>query len=490
MQLRDYQADLLDRARAAMRDSRRVLVVAPTGSGKTVVFAHLAGRVAARGKRVCILVHRVELLDQTADTLKASGVSFDVIRAGACAIDGSATVTVASVQTLARRLDRHQYAAPDLLIIDECHHAVASTWLRIIDHWGDAYVMGFTATPERLDGTGLGDIFAQMVLGPTVAELIRSGHLADFVCFRPARGLVDTTKVKRRLGDFSAAELEDLMGGSAVVGDAVAEYRKHMHGRPAVLFSPSLRHAEYMAEQFRAAGYRSVSVDGTLTDDERRRRIRGLADGSVEVLTSCDLISEGLDVPAIQGIIDMKPTLSLAAHRQRVGRALRPKPDRSRAVILDLAGNTVRHGLPDQERTWVLSSERRRPGPPVAPVRLCEACFGYSDGSTPTCPYCDAPWPAPRPRRRMPKAKPGDLVEVSREHDAAPHLRLSGEAVRALARGCDSLRQLHALARRLGYSQGWAWRQWNVRNSKDSRSVDRAEIDAGIEARRAAGDNT
>ncbi len=178
--LRDYQQVGVDRIRHAFaRRTRRVLFCLPTGGGKTIVFTWIGAAVAARGKRVVVLVHRVELVEQVSKALAGMGVGHGVIAAGHPTTD--AAVQIASVATLARRLAAG-FAPPDLVVVDECHHAVAGTWSKVLAAAPEAFILGVSATPERLDGRGLGSAFDVLIEGPTVAELTAAGHLVPAEC--------------------------------------------------------------------------------------------------------------------------------------------------------------------------------------------------------------------------------------------------------------------------------------------------------------------
>ena len=354
--LRPYQSDWIGGLRGAFRAGHHSpLGVLSTGGGKTVCFSYLTSRLTQNRQRVVILAHREELLDQISRTLTAFDVRHGVIGAGSL-YDRRLTAHVASVFTLARRLDR--VAVPDYVICDEAHHATgASTWGKVIAYWRDRNprlrVIGVTATPERLSGEGLGETFDTMVLGPTTRELIDLGALADYKLFAP-RQAVDLSGVHMRGGDYAKGELAAAMDKPAIVGSAVGEYRAKMDGLPAVAFCVSVEHAEHVAEQFRSNGYRAVSIDGKMDRVRRREIVRDFGRGAINVLASCDLISEGFDVPGIVGAILLRPTWSLALYLQQVGRALRTAPGKDRAIILDHVGNHLRHGLPDDPRDWSL----------------------------------------------------------------------------------------------------------------------------------------
>jgi len=438
VELRIYQKEMVAEARQTLAGGRkRVLLQAPTGAGKTIVFAHIAHRVAQRDKRVVILVHRAELVRQTVDKLRLYGVEPDLITAGTRDV-ARGHVAVASVQTLVRRLHQYQADYWDLIVVDEAHHAVAGTWAKVLAAHPKAYVLGVTATPERLDGRGLGEAFDELVTGPAVRALIGGGWLADFVCYSHPTG-PDLSSVKTRMGDFEGGGLEAAMMRPGLLGDAVEHYAKHLGGKPAIAFATSIKHAEALAAAFTAGGWRAVSVDGTMADADRTARIRGLEDGSVQVLTSCELVSEGLDIPAVAGAILCRPTKSLSVYLQQVGRALRPKDHR--AVILDHAGNAARHGLPDTPHDWRLDSKKREPG--KALVRVCPACFAAVPAACRVCPECGHVF-AIKERKPL-GTRNGQLVEMTQWHAGAK------------PRDCRSWAELQSLAKHLGFKKGWCY---------------------------------
>jgi len=390
--LRDYQQQSADEIRIAYRHGYRApLLVAPTGSGKTVLFSYIAHHAAARSNNVLILVHRQELLTQTSRTLGDMGVDHGLVARGMTFT--RAKVQVASVQTLVRRMHRMQWQ-PSMIVVDEAHHATGkTTWGKVLQHYSGAFVLGVTATPERLDGQGLGvdagGFFDALVLGPSVSALVGEGYLSQPVVYAPATA--DLSAVHTRMGDYVKSELSAAMDRPTITGDACQHYRRHCHNEPAIAFCCSVAHAENVAEQFRAAGYQAASIDGKLDGQVRRQRIADLADGQLHVLTSCEIISEGVDIPVVSAAILLRPTQSLGLSLQQMGRALRPHPGKERALILDHAGNCLRHGLPDDDREWSLAggkrSGRRTTDEPNIPIRQCERCY-HVHRPAPACPKC------------------------------------------------------------------------------------------------------
>ena len=294
--LRPYQHDAVDRVRLAfMAGHRSVLFVLPTGGGKTVVFSHIAQQAAVRGNRIAVLVHRVELLEQASRSLAALGVEHGLIASGR-SMNLRAPVQVASVQTLARRLPKLPADLFQLLIVDEAHHSNAGTWATVIAHFKTARLLGVTATPVRSDGRGLGEFYAELVLGPTAAWLSEQGFLARARVFAPPLGF-SVKGLRKRMGDFDLNQAAGALGGSRILGDAVSHYRNHLLGRTAIAFCCSIAHSQAVAEAFVERGIPAAVIDGSMDAQQRRLLLERLGSGELQVLTSCSLIGEGVDVP-------------------------------------------------------------------------------------------------------------------------------------------------------------------------------------------------
>jgi superfamily II DNA or RNA helicase len=347
---RDYQTHQIEVLRASFAAGHRSpLAVAPTGSGKTVMFAAIVAGATRKQRRTLIVVHRRELIRQASAKLAWAGVEHSVIAAGFDPMPG-ALVQVASIQTIARRLD--ELPAFDLIVFDEAHHTRADSWQRLIKSQPPAKILGFTATPARLDGQGLGTAhggpFDDLVLGPSTAELIADRYLAPVRCFAPAQRL-DLSRVRVIAGDYVRDEAAAAVNTATITGNAVDEYRRRCDHTPAIGFCCTVAHAEAVAQAFRAHGYRAAHVSGETPKDERDGLIAGLGTGQVEVLTSCALIDEGLDVPSVGAVILLRPTKSLVLHRQQIGRGMRPAAGKDALIVLDHVGNVLAHGLPEQE---------------------------------------------------------------------------------------------------------------------------------------------
>jgi DNA repair protein RadD len=456
--LRSYQEKDFSGIRSQfLQGARAVCYAAPTGSGKTVVFLQAGRRSAERGQRVAIVVHRQELIDQVCAALTAEKIEYGVIAAGRPE-NLNALVQVCMAQTLAHRLDR--LAEVRFLIVDECHHVMAATWLAILSAAPQARVLGCSATPERLDGRGLASVFDALVIGPSVKELIADGWLSPFVVYAPER-LVDLKGARMVAGDYALGDLARRMNADAVLNDALIESHKHLTNRSAIVFCVTIEHSRTVARFFRAAGIRAQHLDGDTPAAERRRLIEQLATGEVELIANCGLISEGLDICSVGGVILLRPTKSLALYLQQIGRALRPAPGKQRAIILDHAGNVFRHGFPDLEHARSLEGRPKKRG--KALVRRCPECGALIPISARECPECGAEMATNAPVK--PVATPEPLVELD---PATAHERwLATGDFRAVTRwaGTDETR-LREIAQARGYKPGWIYHR--LRNHRQT----------------------
>lgn len=454
--LRHYQQRAVHDLRLAFRDGARApLLVMPTGSGKTCVMAEIMRALAARGRSAFVLVHRRELIAQTSHKLDLAGVEHGIIAAGHTG--ANAPIQVASVQTLARRL-AHISASPDLILIDEAHHATAGSWASVIGHWPDALRLGVTATPVRLDGRGLSAVFDRLVLGPSVADLVSTGFLTSWKIYAPPVQ-ADLSRITRRAGDFAAGEAAERMDRPTVTGDAIDHYKRLAPGERAIAFCCTVQHAEHVAGSFRSAGIAAATLLGSSPD--RDQIVNRFATGELQVLVTVDVVSEGFDIPAASCAILLRPTASLGLYLQQVGRVLRPAPGKQSAVILDHVGNVHRHGFPDDLRDWSLDDRLRsgRGGGQAAPsVRTCPSCFAAFKPA-PTCPMCGAACaPPPKQLREV----DGELRELKRTAKVIEFEER--HAKRTEVGRARTLSQLLQVAKNRGYSPGWAYRIHNARS--------------------------
>ncbi|WP_441227980.1 DEAD/DEAH box helicase [Tardiphaga sp. 20_F10_N6_6] len=456
--LRDYQHDMVARARSLLRRARRVLMQAPTGAGKTALASFMIGGAAQRGQLAYFICHRSELITQTSRTFSKYGIQHSFIAAG-MPYDARQRVQICSIDTL--KVRKHVVPEPNLAVWDECHHIAAAGWLAVMEGWKRAYHIGLSATPQRTDGAGLDAMFDEMIIGPSVAWLIEHGHLARYTAFIPEGGM-NVAGVGKRMGDFIAKDVEAKVNRPKLVGDIIKHWRKHAGGRRTIAFAPSLDFSMYMVSEFQAASIRAEHLDGNTPKDERRNIISAYADGQIDVLWNRYLFGEGFDLAAIAQrditidcVIDAAPTMALNMAMQRWGRAMRGE----HAVILDHAGNMLRHGFPDDEREWSLQGREKsgaggaNDGPP--PPIICEGCFNaIRRPAPPLCHHCNKPL---RAEVKPIEVGEGELIAANDNDKAAVRAKLKEEE-----RACRTASDWIALEKRRGHKHGWGLRRYNT----------------------------
>ena len=450
IQLRPYQLNLIEIVRQAFRDGhRRVCSVAPTGAGKTVCFSYISQAASAKGNRVIILTHRAEILDQISKALTVQGCEHGIIQAGK-QMNFIHKVQVASVQSLSRRLDL--VPVPDLIVADEFHHFSAKSFVKVLNHWNKARLLGVTATPERLDGKGLNEIADVMVLGPTVAWLIDQGFLSKPIYYAPERKQ-DLKGIRKKMGDFAKDELEKAVDKPTIIGDAVDHYKRICPGEQAIAFCVSIQHSEHICAAFQAAGFDAESIDGSMDRSKRSGIMERFRGGATRILTSVDLIGEGVDVPAVTAAMLLRPTMSLGLHLQQIGRALRLAPGKQNAIILDHAGNIDRHGLAETEREWSLAGvDKKTRKSESTGIRTCKKCYAMFKG--PRCLQCDT---APEVENRELEEGEGELKQLTEDEKHRLSFQRKSEE-----KTCKTVEDFTALGKKRGYQHPEKWAQHRI----------------------------
>lgn len=420
MQLRPYQMTLKHNVYQAFGACRRVMMQLPTGGGKTAVFADIIRDGHENGRRILLLVHRKELIDQAARKIFSMQIPYGVISAG---YDPSPSqwVQIASVQTAIRRkLPMHF----DLIIIDESHHATATSYRDIIKQFPQAKILGVTATPCRTDGSGFDKDFDVLICGPTVQQLIKDKYLVAPKLFAsPLR--VDLAAVKVTGGDYNERALAEILDKDHLVGGIVDEWNKRAQGKRTVVFAINVEHSKHIVAAYQAHGIMSAHVDGTTPTDARNRILKQFSEGRIQVLSNVGIVTEGFDVPAIECVQLCRPTKSLALYLQMVGRGMRPADGKERAIILDHANCVFEHGYPQEDRDWTLKGVKKK----KAKTQLF--CFD------PTAERFYKPKDLPEHIQEV------ELIELEYDESRIVHLmRFLGEA------------------KKKGYRAGWAWHRF------------------------------
>jgi superfamily II DNA or RNA helicase len=454
--LRPYQSEVIAKVEVAISTgTKRIMLVAPTGSGKTIIAAEIIRNAVASNKRVLVLAHRVEIIKQTSQKLYSNEVEHGVIQAGfATRLDQP--VQVASVQTLwtrAVRMKKIELPPADLLIIDEGHHCPAETYKKIIDSYPDAVLIGLTATPCRGDGRGLGGIFDCIIECPQVADLIEQKFLVPTVVYAPS--LPDLKGVKTQAGDYVESQLAERMDLDDLVGDIVTHWHKYGERRKTVCFATGVAHSLHITSEFKNAGVRAEHIDGATPKSERDAILRRLADGETELVSNCMVLTEGWDMPEVSCCILARPTKKMGLYRQMVGRVLRPASYKQNAIVLDHAGAVFKHGFVEDRVEWTLSPDRLATSPAHAAWKPsdgyksrfleCSQCSALRIAGEP-CPKCGFM------PQRPPKAitfRDGDLGLVNRDSRRAQFEPADPE-IQARWHG-----MLTFIAGERGYKPGW-----------------------------------
>lgn len=437
IQLRDYQEELRQGIYQSWDSFKNVMGVLPTGGGKTVIFSKI---LHDHGNTPSVAIaHRKELVTQISLALAREDLPHSIIgpektvkdicaehfsECGVVYGHANMPIKVAGVDTLIRRKkELGQWANQvRLWVTDECHHLLkANKWGQGVEMFPNAKGLGVTATPIRADGKGLGShaegVFDDMVIGPSMRELINRGFLTDYRIFAPPSDL-DITQVERGAdGDYKKPQLKKAVRQSHLVGDVVNHYLRIAPGKLGITFAESVETATDLANQYRAKGVPAEVVDATTPPNVRKEILRRFKNREILQLVNVDLFGEGFDLPAVEVVSFARPTMSFALYVQQFGRALRILEGKDVAIIIDHVGNVMKHGLPDKERVWSLDARERIPRmknpDDEVPIRYCVNCTQPYERSLVVCPYCGTKW-EPESREKI-EYVDGDLYELSPE---------------------------------------------------------------------------
>lgn len=396
--VRDYQHDLVERVRDEFKRHQAVLLQLATGGGKTAIAGYIAHLIAAKhgnrkGGLVLFLVHRRELITQVAETLRSFKLNNIGIIANGYAPTPWASMQIASIQTIARRLDKIKHIDPLLVVWDEAHHIRAKSYMRVAEHFRHAKYLGLTATPARLDNRGLGKpngVFDILIQGVSTKRLVDEGWLCDVDIYSIPTGL-DLNGLRKIAGDFNAGQTDKRVTGP-VIASGVDNFIKFAPNAKTIHFAVSRRHSRDFVERLKAQGVAAEHVDGSMTPAQRGNIFRRFDNGRTQVISNVDIVSEGFDCPSCECVVMGRPTMSETVYRQQAGRVMRPKSDGRNGVILDLAGNLSLHGSPMDEVDWSLEDGAVRESVEKArkKTKACAKCRFLNRAAATACILCGA----------------------------------------------------------------------------------------------------
>lgn len=440
--LREYQQDLYRKTVEAFKQGfRRPLVVAPCGAGKSYLFSEMIRRTNGEA---LVLTHRQELKEQHEALFRKLGIE---------------NARVSMILTEANRLGQHE--KPALIVADEAHLSRSNSWMRVIDHY-DTWTVGLTATPVRLDGKPLGDVFDAMVEGVDVKWLIANGNLAPYEYYAPT--VVETDGLRTVAGDYVVSDLEKLMNERAIYGNVIAAYQRFASGERSIAYCVSVEHARRTADAFNSAGIRAEHLSAGTSAKRRKQILDDFRAGVITILCNVGIISEGVSIDEVTCCMLLRPTESVALGIQQMMRCMRFLPGKT-AKIIDFVGNYTRIGLPDDDREWSLGEplkrKQRTDGNGDFYIRCCPECY-MTFKTAPVCPFCGAEYPL-HPREIQAREEI-ELKRITAEEMA----RIEAEKKRARAEQgrAQTFEELVAIGKKKGYKNPAFWATQVMRGRK------------------------
>lgn len=448
--LRLYQNEVIDQVRDRLgKGIKRLIIALPTGSGKTTIASEIIKRSKEKGKRSLFLAHRQELVYQAVARLDCWGINAGVIM-NHHKWTGNA-VHVASIQTLYRR----DLPPADLIIVDEAHHSCSPTLKRVLDSYPDAIVLGLTATPYRMDGRPLGDIYEDIIAPISVQALIDQKYL---VRPRYYGAKQDLSGVKVRLGDYDSKELFVRADKKVLYDGVVDKFRQFGKGK-ALVFCINIEHSRKTLQTFLDAGYKAAHLDCDTSDDERKAVLDKFRSGELDILTNVAILTEGYDLPSITTIILNRATKSKCLYTQMVGRGLRPYDDKDACIVIDHGNNVYEHGFVEWEETFDIHKRKEEKNGKdlkgaLMPVKECPACFRLVHAKSLRCFFCAHEFP-----QEELETTNAEFDEIRIKNPLPRHLKKRWSDMTD-----DELRQIQQIR---GYKPGWIFYQKKLRESKN-----------------------
>lgn len=423
--LRDYQQEVFDKLKKELQHSKRIICQMPCRSGKSYIMYEICKKANLKGTNVLILAHRNLLLDQHRSLIDLPNVR------------------ITSRQTEVRHLGEN--GKVDIILVDECHLSASDTYKKIFEYYSNAIIIGMTATPCRLDGRSLGEIYQKIIKGPTVKYLISIGAISPFNHYAPKLN-INLNDIKINDGDYNQKELEEVMLDSKIYGDIIYNYEKLAKGKQAIAYCVSIKHAQKICDLFNEQGYQAKCIHSKIQKKEREQILEDFKNQKFTIIVSVDCISEGISLPTCEVCLMLRPTQSYALYIQQGMRALTPHPNKQ-AIVIDYVGNVYRHGMLDEEEEFSLVERKRcknSSGEPDILVRTCQKCLRTYSGTQQECPYCG--FNNGKTKREIEQEKKAELELITAIEKKKKRMEVGMQ---------DTFEGLISIAKERNYAPGW-----------------------------------
>lgn len=354
--LKPFQVEFIDAIEKSLLVNDKVMAQSPTGSGKTVMFNYIASKYSDNSKKVLIIADRKELIMQTQTRLYHDfGKRCGIIMSSVEPMPWQ-PIQVASIQTLTRR----NFPKADLVIIDEARSSISKSYMKVIEHYSSAKIIGFDATPIRTSGHGFDHIYQDIIIGKSIKYLEKEGMLVPAKCFINPIDRSQLAKIKvRSTGDYDENDLEAFMDKNQINADLVESYLKYSNGKKVIIFAINIIHSKKIEQHYKDAGIACAHIDGSMSGDQRDSIIRSFRSGKIMALVNVGIATYGFDEKTIEVVQFARPTKSLSLFLQMAGRGARCAQNKEHYILLDNANCIIEHGRPNDERKWSLKGKKR-----------------------------------------------------------------------------------------------------------------------------------
>ena len=435
MELRDYQQDMYDKIKEALKTHKGVCGVLPCRSGKSWIMKKIVESACLKDSKVLILAHRRLLLSQHSKIIQNARLE--------------------SVFTEVNHLGEH--GKVDLIIIDEAHISGAESYKKVCEFYNCKRIL-FTATAKRLDNKPLS--LAEIIInGISGDELIERGYVSKYELYAPKLD-INLKKVEMSGSDFNNEQLGEVMLDRKIYGDIIKYYHKLAEGKQSIAYCTNIKHSLSIRDLFNDNGIPAVHMDASTPEKEREKIMSDFKEGKYKILCNCNLISEGITVPECECCLLLRPTQSETLYIQQACRCLTPREGKT-AIIIDFVGNCYAHGTPTEKREYTLDEKQIRiknpSREPEVTARECSNCLRVYRGTDPICPYCG--FDNKKTRKQIKEDEKAELERIQKIE------RVQKSREQGMAKSYEELVQI-GYKRGIKNPRGWAWYVWNGRKNK------------------------